>query len=235
MRTINPQPEPAAYGQWRAASQADINYGYDLIPGGLRSDVKAALIAQQRGLCAYTGIGISMNRSHIEHMIPQAHCVQGEGDVAYGNMVACYPAPDGAYVPFGAVFKANWPSPAEHHLFVSPHSGGCEARFSFSIRGSISVAADDEAARVTVERLGLDHKRLEALRKEAINATLQWHGRNPPLLDLAAARRRLASLEEADNSGGQLEPFCFALKQALRKHITRLQAIRESKRSGGRR
>jgi uncharacterized protein (TIGR02646 family) len=231
MRTINPLPEPVTYVQWRAASQADVNYGYDLIPGDLRSEVKAALVAEQRGLCAYTGIGINMDRSHIEHLIPQAHCVQGEGDVEYRNMVACYPAPDGVYVPFGAVFKGNWPSPPEQHLFVSPRSAACEARFSFSIRGKISVAPDDEAAKVTVARLGLDNNRLEKLRKEAIDATLQWHGRNPPLLDLVAARRRLATLEQAENGGGQLEPFCFALKQALRKHVTRLEAIRESKRS----
>src|SRR4051794_38806792 len=80
MRTIDAQPEPAAYTEWRAASQADINYGYDLIPGELRGQLKAALIAEQRGICAYTGIGINAAHSHIEHMIPQAHCVQGEGD-----------------------------------------------------------------------------------------------------------------------------------------------------------
>jgi len=232
MRTINQQPEPAAYAEWRAASQADINYGYDLIPGELRGQVKAVLVAEQRGICAYTGIGINIDRSHIEHLIPQAHCVQGEGDVAYSNMVACYPGPDGAYVPFGAVFKANWPPPAEQHLFASPRSAGCEARFRFSIRGIISVAAADEAARVTVERLGLGNKRLEGLRKEAINATLQWHGKDWPLLDLPSARKRLGGLEEAENAGGRLEPFCFALKQALRTHISRLEYIRESKRGG---
>lgn len=234
MRTIDAQPEPVAYAEWRAASQADINYGYDLIPGELRGQLKAALIAEQRGICAYTGIGISVTHSHVEHMIPQAHCVQGEGDVAYNNMVACFPGSLDGYVPFGAVFKANWPSPDEQHLFVSPRSPGCEGRFGFSISGVISFDAEDEAARVTVEKIGLNNPRLEGMRREAINATLQWHGRKPPLLELAAARKRLASLEQAEQGGGQLEPFCFALKQALRKHIARLEHIRESKRRGGR-
>ncbi len=130
-------------------------------------------------------------RSHIEHLVPQDHCQRGQEDVAYGNMVACYPAPNSAYVPFGALRKANWPSPAEQHLFVSPRSAGCERRFTFNIRGKISVAENDEAAGETVKRLGLDNKRLEDLRKEAIDATLQWHGRNPPLLDLQLARKRL--------------------------------------------
>jgi uncharacterized protein (TIGR02646 family) len=234
MRTIDVRPEPAAYAEWRSASQADINFGYDLIPGELRGILKAALLEEQRGICAYTGIKINLEHSHIEHMIPQAHCVQGEGDVAYSNMVACFPGPDDGYVPFGAVFKANWPSPSEQHLFVSPRSPGCEERFHFSLRGVISGMPDDEAARVTVQRLGLSNSRLEGMRREAINATLQWHGRNPPLLDLAAARKRLTSLEQAESGGGRLEPFCFALKQALRKHIARLERIRESKKRGRR-
>ena len=82
-----------------------------------------ALIAEQRAICAYTGIGINIHHSHIEHMIPQAHCVQGEGDVAYDNMVACFPGPDDGYVPFGAVFKANWPPLEEQHLFVPMLAG----------------------------------------------------------------------------------------------------------------
>jgi uncharacterized protein (TIGR02646 family) len=268
MRSIEPQPEPTAYAEWRAASQSDINYGYDLIPADVRAAIKGALVNEQRGLCAYTGIGIDMDHSHIEHLIPQAHCQRGVGDVEYGNMVACYPGPGAPYVPFGAVFKGNWPAPGEQYLFVSPRTPGCEAHFLFNLRGAISVPDipspvakrrsplspvlggeglgvrgpslfdrrqyNDEAARVTVERPGLDHRRLEALRREAIAATLHWHGRQNPLLDLPAARRRLASLENAEQAGGPLEPFCFVLKQALRKHIIRLEAIRASGRGGRR-
>jgi len=82
----------------------------------------------------------------------------------------------------------------------------------------------------TIRRLGLDNKGLEVRRKAAIDATLKRHGREQPLLDLTSARKRLTSLENAENVGGQLDPFCFALKQALSKHIQRLQLIRESKR-----
>ena len=233
MREIDPGHEPASITEWRAGSQNDINYGYDLIPGALRLSIKQALIADQRGLCAYTGIGIDASRSHIEHLLPQAHC-KGEyenEDVAYRNMVACYPAPDSGYLPFGAIRKADWPSAEQQYLFVSPRSTGCEARFKFDIRGRISAAIDDDAARETVERLGLGHPRLEGLRREAVSATLELRGKKGkkwPMLDLPSARKRLASLENAENGGGQLEPFCFALKQGLRKHILRLERIRES-------
>lgn len=232
MRTIDARPEPAAYTEWRAASQADVNYGYNFIPKEVREQLKATLIAAQRGLCAYTGIGINSTHSHIEHLIPQTHCVQGEGDVDYNNMVACFPGPEDGYVPFGALFKANWPPPREQHLFVSPRSPGCEQRFHFSIAGTISVNDHVEAARVTVQKLGLNNRRLEALRRETINATLQRQGRNPPLLGLAAARKRLASLAHAEKEDSQLDPFCFALEQALRKHIARLEHILQSKKQG---
>lgn len=228
MREINPGVEPVSFTEWRAGSQIDINYGYLLIPAELRACIKGALIAEQRGICAYTGIGIDASRSHIEHLLPQAYCRRGQEDIAYSNMVACYPAPGAGYVPFGALRKANWPSPDEQHLFVSPRSAGCETRFLFDMRGRISVAKNDAAARKTVERLGLDHSRLEGLRREAIAATLKLQGRQP-LLDLPSARKRLISLEDAEEGGGQLEPFCFALKQALRKHILRLEWIRKSK------
>jgi hypothetical protein len=112
---------------------------------------------------------------------------------------------------------------------VSPRSAGCERRFTFSLRGKISAAGHDEAAAETIKRLGLDNRRLEALRNEAIDATLNRKGGNPTLLDLASARRRLASLEDAESAGSKLEPFSFALKQALRKHIQRLESIRASK------
>ena len=141
-------------------------------------------------------------------------------------MVACYPQTGGGYVPFGAVFKGNWPSPAEQHLFVSPRMAGCEQRFAFNLQGKISAADDgDAAARETIKRLGLDNRRLEEMRGEAIRATLE----TPRPLDIRLARRRLAVLEKAETAAGSLEPFCFALKQALRKHIKRLEAIRNSK------
>jgi uncharacterized protein (TIGR02646 family) len=229
MREISSQVEPVKFTQWRSGSRDDINYGYNLMPTELRAELKDALITEQRSLCAYTGIGIDASRSHIEHLLPQSHCRRGQEDVAYKNMVACYPAPDSGYVPFGALLKANWPSLAEQYLFVSPRSAGCERRFMFNLRGEITVAENDEAAGETVVRLGLNHKRITALRKEAINATLELWGRKPPMLDLRSARKRLTCLEDAENAGGQLEPFCFALKQALRKHILRLESIRDSK------
>ena len=232
MREIRSQPEPAALTQWRARVQDDVNFGYKLLPAEVRQVVKDALVVEQGGLCAYTGIRIDGDRSHIEHLLPQAHCQRGQ-DVDYANIVACYPAPDAAYVPYGALRKKDWPARDSLHLFVSPRSPRCEQRFVFNLRGEISAAsADDSAAKETIRRLGLGDSGLTARRREAIEATLGMFGKRPLLLDLKSAKRRLKQIEQAEADAGRLEQFCFVLKQALRKHIVRLEAIRQSKADG---
>jgi diphthamide synthase subunit DPH2 len=102
-------------------------------------------------------------------------------------------------------------------------------RFVFSLSGRIAAASDaDVAAKETIRRLALDHRALTQYRKEAIDATLRKHRRGR-LLDKKSAQRRLAKLEQTEAGSGRLEPFCFVLKQALLKHIQRLEAIRQSK------
>jgi uncharacterized protein (TIGR02646 family) len=236
MRQISGGHEPQALVRWRVAAKNDPNFGYGLLSAELRNTLRAALIDEQRWLCAYTGVAINMNNCHIEHLIPQAHCPHGE-DVAYTNMVACFPAPNAPYIAFGALRKGDWPSADQQHRFVSPRSPDCEKRFVFNLRGEIAPADHrDVAAADTINRLGLDDRGLTARRKAAVDGTLQLLGRGPASLDLKSARRRRAQLQRAENIDVKLEPFCFALKQALELHIRRLEAIRASiQRNVGRR
>ncbi len=230
MRQILKTVEPAVLAEWRARFQSDINFGYDLIPSDVRSAVLESLLSEQGWLCAYTGRRVWTDGCHIEHLNAQAHCERGE-DVAYTNLIACHPAPNTGESPYGAHPKKAWPSPAERYLFVSPLDSRCEARFQFNLRGEIVASrADDQAATTTIAKLKLDHSELTRLRKEAINATLIKSGHGPASLSLADARRRLVGLETKEKAGVRLEPYCFALKQALRKHIARIEAIRQNKR-----
>jgi uncharacterized protein (TIGR02646 family) len=225
MREISGGLEPQALVEWRLKTPG---LTYNDVPSNLRDSVKRDLLTEQRELCGYTGLRIRMDSSHIEHLIPQDYCSDNQ-DVAYANMVACYPGP-GEFAPFGAVRKRNWPTPAEGHLVVSPRSQGCEARFAFSLRGTITAAQDkDDAAKTTIQKLRLDHDALNRYRKQVIDATLASHNKGPASLDLKSARKRLHQLEQAEVVPGRLEQFCFVLKQALRKHIARLEAIRRSK------
>ena len=88
----------------------------------------------------------------------------------------------------------------------------------------------DDAATKTIDRLGLNHALMNQFRKAVIEATLGIRGRGHASLDLHSARARLNGLRTAEQSRSPLEPFCFVLKQALQRHITRVEAIRRSKR-----
>jgi uncharacterized protein (TIGR02646 family) len=229
MRHITKGAEPAELIAWKAGNRALPNYCYTSLSSAHRLILRAALVAEQRGLCAYTGRRIDLDSCHIEHLRPQAHCANGE-DVEYRNLVAGVPAPNTPQLPYGAHQKADWPAVTEEHLFVSPLSGGCATRFSFKLNGEVDAAnAADVAATETILRLGLNSKALVQLRKAAIEATLQIRGRGPASIGIADARRRLRGLVQAEQQAGILEPYSFVLVQALAWHIRRVEKIREAR------
>lgn len=224
MRWINKAQEPRELTEWRAKYKNDVNFNYDLMRGdkAVLWAISSSLLNEQGHLCAYTGRRIKEDSFHIEHVNPQAHCKRGE-DVAYTNIVACYPAPNTRSVPYGAHKKGDWPNLDQRNQFASPLERDCEERFVFNLRGEISSAPDDTAAKKTIEKLGLNDSELKRLRQEAIKGTLGSANN----LSLSDARKRLKILEQAN--GQYLEPFCFVLSQALRKHISRLEYIAKSK------
>ena len=64
--------------------------------------------------------------------------------------------------------KGGW---FDEDLLVSPLDPGCEARFRFSLDGAIYPHnPQDDAARTTISKLGLDIDKLRALRKAALMA-----------------------------------------------------------------
>jgi uncharacterized protein (TIGR02646 family) len=234
MRKIEKRTEPAELRQWRAAHQADpagagVNFGYSLLgqSPGVVERLMESLLAEQGRLCAYTGRRIDAESAHFEHLVAQDHCVSGQ-DVSYNNLLACWPQPNGPHGEYGAHTKGNWPAPNESHLFVSPLGAGCEARFTFNFRGEIGAANPaDEAATMTIRKLRLCHKTLTALRGSAIQGVL-GRKRNLRLKDARTRLRQIREDEAAVNGGAniQLDPSCFAVKQALERHIRALERIR---------
>jgi uncharacterized protein (TIGR02646 family) len=225
MKCIQKKNEPDELKEWRSRYSNDINFDYEL----MRKDhnvveaVTRSLLEEQGWLCAYTGLSIDEQKCHLEHLKPQKHCTAGE-TVLYSNIVACYPEPNTPYkLPYGAHKKDHWPVPNEQHLFVSPLDPSCESRFIFNLRGQIKSKAGDQAAAMTITKLGLDYSVLEDKRKAAIQGTI---GKENDL-SLKDARRRLRNLK--NRQGDKLDEFCFVLVQSLEKHISRLEAIAKSK------
>lgn len=230
MRMISKQQCPTQLTEWRLANQHDVNFGYKLLPSALYALVLESLISEQRGLCAYTGISVTVNSAHVEHIFPQNHCSKDE-ETRYENLAACVPAPNQkSKLPYGAQFKDSWPSAAEMQDFVSPYSHGCEKRFVFGIRGTMEAAPNDAAAAKTIEKLGLDHRALRERRLRSINAAIGAGRKTQLSLDAKAIRNRISKLKADEHGQGRLEEFCFMLVQVLPKRLKQVEAIRNSKR-----
>jgi uncharacterized protein (TIGR02646 family) len=233
MRRIKKRIEPRHLTEFQKANERDPNFGYDLIDSALRSEICKSLVAEQRGLCAYTGLRIDVTSCHIEHLKAQDRCTKKEA-VSYKNMVGCYPQPNfGSDLPYGAHKKGSWPSEGQDNLFISPLSPGCEQRFSFNFRGEITAAnAGDDAAKETIKHLGLDHAVLDEYRQSAIKGTLKRPTQEFALIDVQTAQRRMQLLDAAEkgSSNSNLDPFCFVLRQTLRKHIARIRQVGKKRR-----
>jgi uncharacterized protein (TIGR02646 family) len=224
MRWIRKNNEPRQLTEWRSKYSNDINFGYDL----LRKDkevttaVHMALLAEQGWICAYTGLRIEQDSSHMEHVKPQTHCEAIE-TVTYTNIVACFPAPNTPDPPYGAKKKDYWPAPSEKHLFVSPLNQTCNHRFTYTLKGKIKAEDTDLAANTTIKKLGLNHKLLDDYRRATIQGVIGKDNNLP----LKEAKQRLKQLQSQDS--GRLEPFYFVLIQVLEKHIKRIELIRIQK------
>lgn len=251
VRYIKKRASPKLLEQWRAPRLVkDAGPGLTCSYGELRraqdvlDAVEDGLFAEQGGICAYTGQSIRLGSSgtnsprrevgfHIEHLLPQKFCTFENGrsgfDADYQNLVACWPPPNVQFEPaYGARKKGDWPSCSSQQEFVSPLVPSCSSRFQFNQQGEIHpTQAEDQAAKVTIERLGLDNSELIALRKEAIRGALSPKP-NQPLTRAqqetvrARIRQQVASLE----SGGQvaLVPYCFVIESVLSARLARTKS-----------
>ena len=217
MRRVVKTNAPPELIQW-ASDNRELNHGYaDLVGTNAHHKLKEKLLSEQGGLCAYTGRVISADSCHVEHLKPQTKCTEWE-DVDYKNVVACFPA-DGGDVThgYGAPVKGGWWVEPE---FVSPLMDGCERRFSFSWSGHVYPNPEGHvAARITIEKLGLDNEGLKDLRHAQIRGFFGLGARTRARpLSVSQAAIALRQID-AINHSESLVAFCFVLKQLLPKYI----------------
>lgn len=190
-----------------------IRWGYNDMPADVRAAVKNSLIAEQGGLCCYTGRRINFGTSHIEHLKPQQNCENHE-DTEYRNLLAAYPsstAKNGCA--YGAHKKANW---YDENLFVHPLRADCEVRYRYRFDGKIEARTNNDAGVVeTIQQLDLKNKELVGMRKAAIHGALL----SDPLRK-KQVERLMAAMDDRDASGNFRE-FCFVIKQACEEYLRR--------------
>jgi len=214
MKKIVKKSQPTEFQQWRATNAGvpeNFRYGCGGFPNNA---VLKALLAEQGFLCAYTLMRVSLDSVHIEHLKPQSRCTNGE-DVAWDNMVACFPQPGAQHPGFGAVQKDSW---WEEALFISPLAENCESRFRYKGDGSIGADVEaDSAAGTTIEKLKLDCGRLREARKSAImKAGLHKKAANPVVSE-SKVRAFIQTLSQQKAHG--FTEFCTVLEQVAIEYI----------------
>ena len=233
MRQIKKQKPPNSLQNWIAANRSVAvgSLSYKNIPSNVLAEIRLALLTEQGWLCAYTMIAIrSIEASHIEHVLAQAHFPNQQ--VNYANMLACHPGTEGqASCEFGA--RAKDGKLVTSLNFISPLSPSCETRLVFEANGAIRPAKpEDQVAGATIDTLQLDHPILRKQRAEAINAAGFTRRADRP----ATAKEARAFLKTCKLHGnpGRLPEFCAALFQVgeiyLRREEQRVGRIRDQNR-----
>ncbi|HRV96158.1 MAG TPA: TIGR02646 family protein [Anaerolineae bacterium] len=196
-----------------------INCDYRSMPNDVKHIVKQQLILEQGGLCCYTGLRITAQKSHIEHFKPQSRC-QNYEDVDYNNLLAAYPGNDIQNCPYGAHPKAG------DELPISPLNEDSERRFHFDLDGQIAPLQEtDQGAKETIRILNLCHNSLTEMRQQAIESALLQGNRKPSDAQL---RRIIEGYCQRD-AKQLFKPFCFVIVQAAQELLELVARERKKK------
>lgn len=214
---------PVTIRDWLVA-QLPVGLNLDYSSFNDKAGLRKELIAEQFGLCAYTGPPIDERlvgyndtnlvfQAHIEHIKAQTVCraeLVAEGkrpgrdlgeDVDHRNLVAALevrrrpPAPSEI---FGAAAHRDHPLP------VTPTQPNCGARFDFDDQGSIHGL--DAQAHETIALLRLNHPTLVGWHRGAIA------GFFPPGLDLTREEVELLVRRLEEPVAGKLPGFGFCFR-----------------------
>lgn len=235
MKRIQKGIECQALTEWRTANAAvpeNLAYGRGGFP---TASVLAALLLEQGYLCAYTLKKVDEGSAHIEHVKPQSLCRHEDEvreaqqqalerfDVAWQNMVACFPAPGAPRPEYGAVKKDKWWPDNGLEGFVSPLSAECEPRFSYALNGEMRPADPaDSAAEQTIKEVGLNDGRLQELRRRAY-IEMGLHPKSErPLSSPAKVRQLIAAWPHRDGER-KFKEFCVPLREIALQHLAKLE------------
>jgi len=164
MKHIVKDQNTPLFDKWRAsANEGELRYPE-------KPEVKNSLMKEQGYICCYCERRLTDGDSHIEHFNPQSNNAVDPLD--YSNMLcSCQDRLEKGERQHCGVLKDNW---FDDQLLVSPLDPDCAGHFAYTADGNIKPATkSDDAARMTIEKLGLNINKLIALRKEAIEPFLE--------------------------------------------------------------
>jgi len=168
MKHIRKKQEPASFSNWKAQANDDWRPAYENFQGEIKKDVKEALMNEQGYICCYCESRLGDEQSHIEHFKPQS--LHPEESLNYNNLLcSCQKKLEQGEPRHCGNLKGDWFDKA---FLISPLDPNCESRFVYTFDGRIKP--QDQAAKETIEKLGLNIPKLIALRNEAIEGFLDY-------------------------------------------------------------
>ncbi len=170
MKFIEKGKEPEDFTMWKEQENDDWHPSYAYLRGDPKKAVKDALMREQGYLCCYCERRLTDDDSHIEHFMPQYE--ETVDPLDYSNMLcSCQNQLKKGEPRHCGNRKGEW---FDNTLLVSPLDAGCETRFFFTADGNIYAdSMTDNAAKETIEHLGLNIPKLKALRASSIEPFLE--------------------------------------------------------------
>jgi len=187
-----------------------INCRYEQLDSEVKKIIELQLLQEQGWLCCYTGMSITGDNFHIEHLVPRS-VSKSQGtheDVDYQNMLAAYPKED--HCSYGAKIRENKSFP------TNPLQPTCEHKFRFNLEGHIKGV--DKDAEDTIDCLKLDHELLDEMRKAAIDEALFPNNHRLSQAQLNIVVREYCSR----NRSGKFSKFCFVVAQAAQQLLEKI-------------
>ncbi len=169
MKHIIKQEQPELFSKWKAKSNDDWQPTYEILSGDIKKAVKDTLMTEQGYLCCYCEQRLD-DKSHIEHFRPQSDPTVDPLD--FTNMLcSCQNQLQKGEPRHCGNLKGGW---FDEILLVSPFDPSCATKFRYIADGSISpYDLKDNAAKETIDKLGLNIPKLIAMRNSAIEPFLE--------------------------------------------------------------
>ena len=169
MKQIVKDQNTPDFDDWKASANDDWQPTYEGLIGTTKKEVKDSLMKEQGHICCYCERELSSNESHndshIEHFKPQSG--EDVDPLDYANMLcSCQNQLKQGEPRHCGHLKGDW---FDESLLISPLYPDCERHFKYTEDGEIQPARNsNDAAKITIKKLGLDIPKLNALRKKAI-------------------------------------------------------------------
>jgi len=205
---------------------------------GRKAQLLKELIAEQFGLCAYTGLPVDVRldeynsdklrnrgvdyRAHNEHIKSQTDCKRealaaGKSwgcepceDIDHRNIVAAVEVRGATSEQFGAVSRTHQPVP------LPPTDSGCETEYAYSLEGVVSGTSTDSSE--TIDLLKLNHDSLKGYRRSWVSVFLS--------LDAWESNEDLSQIIDRVKTpiDGRLTKFSFCIASAASQILAGLEA-----------